>query len=93
MPKSKTRSKAAQARAHHARVAQDKAEAKKLTPGQYMRRRVFGWALVALALVIGVTHWLAHLGALYEDTGLADLMIGYPTAGLLAIAGSIVLSK
>lgn len=93
MPKSKQRKKPALKKVEQATSEQEKAEAKKLTPQQYMRHRIFGWTLVALAVVIGVTHWGAHLGALYEDSGLYDLTIGYPTAGLLAIWSAIVLSK
>jgi hypothetical protein len=93
MPKSKARKKTALKKAEQATAQQQAAEAKKLTPQQYMRRRFFGWTLVALAVLVGVSHWLAHVGVLYEDTGLYDLTIGYPTAGLLGIAGAIVLSK
>ncbi|MGH2789244.1 MAG: hypothetical protein ACRDJV_15305 [Actinomycetota bacterium] len=95
MPRSKTkkRSAARQQQARATQIAQQKSEAKKLTPGQYTRRRAIGWTLVALAVVVGVTHWLAHLGALYEDKAVWDLTIGYPTAGILGVAGAIVLSK
>lgn len=93
MPRSSKRPIARRAQARETQVAQQKAEKKKLTPEQYARRRTFGWTLVALAVVVGVTHWLAHLGALYEDSGLYDLTIGYPTALLLGIASAIVLSK
>lgn len=93
MPKSRQRKKTASKKAEEAKAQQEKLEAKKLTPQQYMRRRFFGWALVALAVLAGVTHWLAHLGVLYEDNGLYDLTIGYPMAGLLGIWGAIVLSK
>jgi hypothetical protein len=93
MPKSKQRKKTALKKAEQATAQQQTGEAKKLTPQQYMRRRSFGWTLVALGVLVGVTHWLAHLGALYEDTGLYDLTIGYPMAGALGVAGAIVLSK
>lgn len=93
VPRSRKRPAARRSQARETQVAQQKAEIKKLTPEQYMRRRIFGWTLVALAVLVGVTHWLAHLGVLYEDSGLYDLTIGYPTAGLLGIAGAIVLSK
>jgi hypothetical protein len=93
MPKPKARKKTALKKAEQATAQQRTAEAKKLTPQQYMRRRFFGWSLVALGALIGVTHWLAHLGVLYEDTGLYDLTIGYPTAALFGVAGAIVLSK
>jgi hypothetical protein len=93
MPKSRQRKKTALKKAEEATAQQEKVEAKKLTPQQYMRRRFFGWSLVALAVVVGVTHWLAHLGALYQDTGLWDLTIGYPMAAVLGMSGAIVLSK
>lgn len=93
MPKSKHRKKTALKKAEEAKMQQEKTEAKKLTPEQYMRRRVFGWALVALAVLVGVTHWLAHIGLLYEDTPLYDLTLGYPTAAFLGVLGAIVLSR
>lgn len=93
MPRSKKPSAARRQQARATQIAQQKSEAKKLTPEQYMRRRAIGWALVALAVVVGVTHWLAHLGALYEDKAIWDLTIGYPTAGILGIAGAILLTK
>lgn len=93
MPRPRKRRKTRQREARETQVAQQKAEKKKITPEQYMMRRVFGWGLVALALAVGVSHWLAHFGVLYEDTGLWDLTIGYPMAGLLGVTGAIVLSK
>ncbi len=93
MPKSRQRKKTASEKAGAARAQQEKIEAKKLTPQQYMRHRSFGWTLVVLAVVVGMTHWMAHLGLLYEDNGIFDLTIGYPMAGLLGIWGAIVLSK
>lgn len=82
VPRSRRRREVGSARARATRAAQKKAEAKKLTCGQYMRRRAGGCDPLA-----------AHLGLLYEDRGLFDLTIGYPTAGLLAVVGAIVLSR
>lgn len=93
MPKSKNRRKGSKARARATQVAQKEAETKRLTPRQNMRRRAFGWTLVALAVGFAVTHWLAHLGVLYNDRPIWDLTIGYPMAGLLGIGGAIVLSS
>lgn len=93
MPKPSTRKKVAQNKARETQVAQSTAEKKKLTPAQYTRRRALGWAIVAAGVIVAVTHWGAHLGFLYEDTGLWDLTIGYPTAALLGIGGSIVLGR
>jgi hypothetical protein len=93
MPKSRQRKKTVVRKAEQTKVEQAKAETRKLTPGQYMRRRVFGWSLVALAVLVGVTHWFAHLGVLYDDRVLWDLTIGYPTAAGFGVAGAIVLSR
>lgn len=93
MPRPDKRQKARERRARETQAAQQSAEKKKITPAQYMRWRALGWGLVALAIVVGASHWLAHLGVLYEDTGLWDLAIGYPMAGALGVAGAIVLSR
>jgi hypothetical protein len=45
---------------------------------------------MALGMVVGVTHWLGHLRVFGgEPTGLQDLLVGYPTAGVLFFAGLI----
>ena len=90
MPRSKKRGPSPRA----AQTKADQAEAvkKTITPQQYARRRAFGWTLVGAGVLMVVTHWVAHLGALYDDRPLFDLLIGYPMGGLLAIAGAIVLS-
>lgn len=93
MPRPKKRKTSRERQARVTQSAQQRAEKKKVTPEQYMRRSVFGWVLVALAILVGVSHWLAHLGVLYEDTGLWDLTIGYPMAGLLGVTGAMVLSR
>lgn len=93
MPKPHKRAKVRAAKAREQQIAQREAEAKKITPEQYMRRRAAGWALVAIGVGIGVTHWVAHIGLLYDATGISDLLVGYPTAGLFGIGGAIVLSK
>lgn len=94
MPRSKKRKKTSQRQARQARLEQQRAEDKKLTPEQYMRRRAFGWGLVGLAVLVGVSHWLAHVfGFPYQDSARWDLTLGYPTAAALAIAGSVALSK
>lgn len=87
----KRRDKTGQARV---RVAQRQAEAKKLTPAAYRRRRILGWTLVALGVVVGVQHFISHLGVFsLISPGVDDVVAGYPLAGLLGIAGAIVLSK
>lgn len=93
MPQSRQRKRTAARKAQQATARNEESEVRKLTPEQYMRRRGYGWALVAAGAAIAVTHWIAHLGFLYDATGVTDLAIGYPTGGLLAVLGAIVLSK
>ena len=91
---SRRRDKAAEARASATQAAQRRAESRKITVETYHRRRVLGWSLVALAIAIGVQHLLSHLGFFHViSPGWDDLLVGYPMAALLGIAGSIVLSK
>jgi hypothetical protein len=93
MPRPKKSKKSRERRARETQSAQQRAEKRKLTPEQFMRRRALGWGLVALAVVVGVSHWFAHVGVLYEDKPLWDLTIGFPMAGALGVAGAIVLSR
>jgi hypothetical protein len=93
MPRPKKRKKAREQRARETQLAQQSAEKKKITPAQYMRWRIFGWGLLALAIIVAVTHWLAHVGLLYQDKPLWDLTIGWPMAGLLGITAAIVLGR
>ncbi len=82
------------ARARETQAAQREAESKKMSPAAYRRRRILGWTLVVLAIVVGVTHLMEHLGMFeFASPGVEDLAAGYPLAGVLGIAGAIVLSK
>ncbi len=56
-------------------------------------RRITSWTLFGLALVIVVQHVFAHAGwqPLPFSMGWQDLLVGYPTAGLLAIIGAFML--
>lgn len=91
---SRRRDKRAEARAKETQRAQHEAEAGKLTLAAYRRRRLLGWSLVGLGVVVGVQHWLSHLGLFSViSPGVDDVVVGYPLAGLLGIAGAIVLSK
>jgi hypothetical protein len=95
MPSSKgRRDRTRSARAQETQAAQRQAEARKLTPAQYTRRRAIGWALVALGVAVGVQHFLSHV-ALFTviSRGADDLLLGYPLAGALGVAGAIVLTR
>ncbi len=56
-------------------------------------RSVVGWAVAAVAVLVGGVHWLAHLGwrPIPLSMGWQDLLVGYPTAGLAAIAAAVLL--
>ncbi|CAN5780828.1 hypothetical protein BH18ACT15_BH18ACT15_02660 [soil metagenome] len=93
MPKPKARRKVSEAQARQTQLEQKQAEEKRITFGHYRRRRALGWALVGLAVAVLMTHWLRHLGVGSYPSGLEDLAIGYPTAGLLGMLGAVVLSR
>lgn len=59
----------------------------------WSRRRVLSWSLFALAGIIAVQHVLAHGGfrPIPISMGWQDLLLGYPMAILLAVAGGIAL--
>ncbi len=61
---------------------------------KYRRKRRFlrgGQAFMLAALVVGVSHWLGHLGMFGAQPPLwSDFFIGYPTAGLLLVTGAIM---
>jgi hypothetical protein len=90
----KRRDKAAGTRARETRAAQRRAEEGKVTLPAYRRRRLLGWSLVTLGVIVGVQHFISHLGV-YSliSPGVDDLVAGYPLTGLLGMAGVIVLSK
>jgi len=53
------------------------------------RRRILGWVLVALGAAMAAVHMVSHLGRL-KIVGYQDLLIGYPMAAVLVLAGFIV---
>lgn len=58
------------------------------------RRQVIALVLIAVGVIVGLSHLLQHLG-LYKlmASGMADLLIGYPTAFVLAIVGLMRLPR
>lgn len=91
----KARDKRKEARARQTQAAQVQAARKrKMSPRAYRARRVVGWSLVAVGVLVGVTHWLEHLQLFsIAPKHMEDLLLGYPMALLLGIAGSVVLSR
>jgi ferric-dicitrate binding protein FerR (iron transport regulator) len=57
------------------------------------RRRYTAYLLFVLAGLTIVSHLLTHAGAItiIADRGLADILIGYPTGGVLGVAGLMLL--
>ena len=90
----KGRDKRREARARATQAAQREAERRRLSPTAHQRRRLIGWTLVVLAVAVGVTHWLSHLGTWdFASQGVEDLIAGYPMAAVLGVGGAIVLSR
>ena len=92
---SRSRNKHREAQARETQAAQQRAkERKQITLRAYRFRRVTGWGLVGLGIVVGASHWLSHIGLWgFASQGAMDLVAGYPMAVLLGVAGAIILSR
>lgn len=66
------------------------------TPAYYrrLRKQIAGWVLVGLGVVMAGSHVITHLGSfqVLPSTGWQDLLLGYPMAGILVLAGIVLLS-
>lgn len=90
----KTRDKRREARTRQTQRAQERAASRQVSPRADRARRMIGWGLVGLGVVVGVSHWLTHLGAWdFASQGIEDVVAGYPMAVLLGIGGAVVLSR
>lgn len=60
---------------------------------RWPRRRIAAWALFVLGGLVAIQHIIAHAGfrPIPVSMGWQDLLIGYPMAGVLLIAGLFVL--
>jgi hypothetical protein len=56
------------------------------------RRRILGWAMVTVGTVMAVVHMVTHLGRL-NIVGYQDLLLGYPMAAMLILAGVIIAAQ
>ncbi|MBA3338550.1 MAG: hypothetical protein H0T54_02140 [Geodermatophilaceae bacterium] len=55
------------------------------------RKRVVALVFVTLAVLLGLSHVLEHMGAFrILDPGWQDLLLGYPMASVLLIVGGIL---
>jgi hypothetical protein len=97
MPRSKARKKKSgrESRAKRQRALEEETLATKHKGWRAKRReRMLGWSLVGVAVVVGVSHLLTHVGVWgFASQGVMDLVAGYPMAALLGITGAIVLGR
>lgn len=58
-------------------------------------RRILGWAMAGIAVLVAVVHWIAHLGypLLPLSLGWQDIILGYPVAALLGVAAAVILGS
>jgi di/tricarboxylate transporter len=58
-------------------------------------RRILGWVLVGIAVLVAVVHWVAHLGypILPWSLGWQDVLVGYPAAALFGVVAAIILGQ
>lgn len=56
------------------------------------RLRAGGWLLVGTGATMAIVHVFTHLGRL-RIVGYQDLLLGYPMAGVLILAGFIVVGS
>ena len=55
-------------------------------------RQKIAMVLIGLGVVIFAQHWVSHLGFFTLISGSADdLLVGYPTAGVLVVTGLMML--
>lgn len=80
-------------RAHAGRVRQTEAAARRDAWDKRRRKRRLAWVFFALGAVVGVSHLLEHLDVIQvlPNPTAQDLLLGYPTAGLLIVIGLIML--
>jgi len=66
------------------------------TPAYYRHRRkkMAGWVLVAIGLLVAGSHLVTHLGyfTVMSPPLLQDAVMGYPTAAVLAFIGVVLLN-
>lgn len=89
------RQRRAAARTPEARAARNRQRQVNRQLRVWTPRRVFGWALVAVAVAVGVVHWIAHIGyrPIPLSMGAQDLFLGYPAAALLGLVAAIALGQ
>lgn len=88
-------SRRAAARTPEGRAARDRQRQVNRQLRVWTPRRIVGWTLAVVAVVVGVVHWTAHVG--YRPIPLSmsaqDLLLGYPAAAVLGITAAMVLGQ
>jgi len=61
---------------------------------RYRRKKMAGWMLVGLGLLVAGSHLVTHLGyfTVMSPPLLQDAVMGYPTAAVLAFIGVVLLN-
>jgi hypothetical protein len=78
------------ARARDTQLLQATADARQ-SWRQRRRRHAIAYVMFAVAVVLAVSHFFEHYGALrLMSSGLEDLFIGWPMAAILALSGAII---
>lgn len=87
------RAEARAAQAHAVQRQQDEAAQRRSEWERRRRRRFLAYALMALGAIVGGSHVLEHAGAfrLLPNPALQDIILGYPTAGVLVVVGLMML--
>lgn len=74
-----------------AATTSERREAERREQHRKKRRLIrIGQALMVVGAVVGLIHLFAHLGVFGgQPPGIVDVLVGYPAAGLLMVAGAI----
>lgn len=81
-------------RAQAARVEQTEAELRRAAWEKRRTKRRLAYMCIALGAIVGFSHVLEHLVDVFEilpNPTAQDLLLGYPTAGVLIVVGLILL--
>ena len=83
----------AKARAHAAARQNDEATQRRNEWQRRQRRRYIAYGLMAVGVLIAGSHLLEHAGAfqVLDSMALQDILIGYPTGGILLVLGLVLL--
>lgn len=89
------RRRRAAARTPEGRAARERQQQMNRQLRVWTPRRVLGWTMTRVAVVVAVVHWTAHVGYRPIPLPMAtqDFFLGYPAAGLLGVVAAIILGQ